>query len=203
MMKTKDLEELMVVLEKESEPLWFTNMYVEKPCIPCGICYVILIILAFLSQAAKLLEPTLGGDKGRDYGVMSSIEQQSWDKIILGNEYMTNTSTDEFPQQSIMAAPLIFLYEAQDGKDLLTVDALKEMKEIEEVILKDAEWKKYCLKYYGTDKCMGTDPFSATFGGIDYEWTMGGYPLQYGYSGMYSWLVGDQDIDLMTNDLLK
>jgi len=74
MMKQKDLDELMVILAKESEPLWFTNMYVEKPCLPCCGCYGILIVLAFLSQAANLLEPTMGGEKGRDFGVMDSVE---------------------------------------------------------------------------------------------------------------------------------
>lgn len=96
MMKQKDLEELMVVLKAESEPMWFTNMYVESPCKPCCACYCILILLAAVSLMGGLLEPTLGGEKGRDYGVTSSVEQKSWDRVILGNEYMKETSTDVF-----------------------------------------------------------------------------------------------------------
>jgi hypothetical protein len=75
MMKKKDLDELMVILEKESERMKFTDMYVDKPCLPCCVCYAILLVLMVIAFGAKLLEPTLGGDKGRDYGVMSSIEQ--------------------------------------------------------------------------------------------------------------------------------
>jgi hypothetical protein len=74
MMKQKDLDELMVVLKAESEPMWFTNMYVDSPCKPCCICYSILLVCAAIAMMGELMVPTLGGDKGRDYGVMSSDE---------------------------------------------------------------------------------------------------------------------------------
>lgn len=74
MMKQKDLDELMVVLKAESEPMWLTNKYVESPCMTCCACYAILVICAAISLMGGLLEPTLGGEKGRDYGVVSSDE---------------------------------------------------------------------------------------------------------------------------------
>ena len=73
-MKEKDFDKLMVIIEQESEPMWFTNMYVDKPCMPCCLCYFILFVLAALSSVLGTLQPTLGGDKGRDYGVMTSVE---------------------------------------------------------------------------------------------------------------------------------
>ena len=93
MMKKQDLDELMMVITKEAEPMAFTNMYVDKPCLPCGVCYIILILLAVVALGADLLSPTMGGDRGRDYGVMSSDEQKSFDIILMGDEYMKNTST--------------------------------------------------------------------------------------------------------------
>ena len=156
-MKEKDFDKLMVIIEQESEPMWFTNMYVDKPCMPCCLCYFILFVCAALSVMLGTLQPTLEGDKGRDYGVMTSVEQQSWDKITLGDEYMTNTSTAEFPQQSMFAGAIVFLYQARDGKNLLTVDAMKEMKKNDDIILKNADFKKFCLRHYNTELCQGVD----------------------------------------------
>ena len=104
---------------------------------------------------------------------------------------MTNTSTAEFPQQSMFAGAIVFLYEARDSKNLLTVEALKEMKKSDDLILKNADYKKFCLRNYNTELCQGVD---ANAGSV--------LANQYGYSGMYAWLVGDDDIDTLTDEIL-
>jgi len=74
MMKKQDLDELMTAISKEAEPMSLTDMYVDRPCLPCCGCYVILILLAIVALSTGTLSPSLGGDKGRDYGVISSSE---------------------------------------------------------------------------------------------------------------------------------
>lgn len=46
----------------------------------------------------------------------------------------------------------MFLYKAREGKDLLTVDAMKDMREVEKTIMTDEDYKKFCFRY-GTDQC--------------------------------------------------
>ena len=68
MMKQKDLDELMVQLEKESEPFGITNFYVERPCMACCCCYFILILAAVIAVMGEMMIPSLGDD--RDYGIL-------------------------------------------------------------------------------------------------------------------------------------
>ena len=68
MMKQKDLDELMVQLEKESEPFGITNFYVERPCMACGCCYFILILAGVIAVLGQMMIPALGDD--RDYGIL-------------------------------------------------------------------------------------------------------------------------------------
>jgi len=42
------------------------------------------------------------------------------------------------------------------------------MKEIEEIILKNATWNKYCMRYFGSDKCQGVDESSFSFYSEEY-----------------------------------
>lgn len=67
---------------------------------------------------------------------------------------MTNTSEAKYPQQSLGTGAIVFLYKAREGKDLLTVDAMKDMREVEKTIMDDENYKKFCLKLsFGTDQC--------------------------------------------------
>ena len=65
---------------------------------------------------------------------------------------MTNTSEATFPQQTQGAGAIVFLFKAREGKDLLTVDAMKDMREVEKTIMADEDYKKFCFKYL-TDQC--------------------------------------------------
>ena len=65
---------------------------------------------------------------------------------------MTNTTEAKYPQQTLVAGAILFLYKAREGKDLLTVDAMKDMREVEKTIMTDEDYKKFCFRY-GTDQC--------------------------------------------------
>jgi hypothetical protein len=62
---------------------------------------------------------------------------------------------------------------------------MKEMKANEDLILKNEEWKKYCLKAGGASSvCEGH--------GTIFE--------NKGWMGLYAWLVRDEDIETMTDE---
>jgi hypothetical protein len=52
------------------------------------------------------------------------------------------------------------LYEAREGKNLLSVEAIKEMRQVEEEFLKTPEYEKFCFKPRG--HCEGIDPDPTT-----------------------------------------
>jgi len=84
------------------------------------------------------------------------------------------------------------MYEAKEGKNLLSVEAMKDMRQVEELFLKDPEYKKFCYKPRGHCEGIEADPNSGKI-----------IESNYGYSGMYPLLVKDQDINEMTDEDLK
>ena len=50
------------------------------------------------------------------------------------------------------------MYEAKEGKNLLSVEAMKDMRQVEELFLKDPEYKKFCYKPRGHCEGIEADP---------------------------------------------
>lgn len=141
----------------ESENMWITDLFVDKPCLPIGSCYCWLFVCAIITQLAGYCVPVLGGD--RDYNIWMHPVQIDADKYNLALKQIEDNQGIPIQDQQTEFGELIFiLYEQTEdvtiekdgnktysGKGLLDIEFVRKMIEMERKLMQDERFKKFCL----------------------------------------------------------
>ena len=79
-------DEPMRQLMKEAEPMWFTNLLVERPCLVLCVCFIVLFLLTF--GAVKLDYFAMNTQGSRDFLIWNDPIVVATDKLSLAKEYL-------------------------------------------------------------------------------------------------------------------
>lgn len=132
-----------------------TDYMVDKPCTVICASYAILIFFAALTGAFGYMMPVLEGSRNREFLIWKHPLQVDYDKLDLAEEYVTNTKGDAVVDLQTESSNFIFLLYSQTGEQeygLLNKDVLKKVKVLEDGLLENEEFKKFCLAIVPTNK---------------------------------------------------
>lgn len=153
--ETYDERKLREQLEKESQPIWLTNMFVRRPCL---LLIVSFILLAYMSRVSfKNGYFDLADSEGRDFLVWSDPKVKVDDMRNLAREYITDNEDvvivdgeeEDTPIRSKLKGQwgMIYIFQNLKNKEygLLLKENLLKMERVERLVNTSAEWQDYCL----------------------------------------------------------
>jgi hypothetical protein len=125
-----------------------TNYMVDYPCRVICCSYLILIIFGAAAIGLGYMMPELTGGRGRDFLIWKHPINVDQDKLILAMEYLMETKGDAIVDLQTENTNTVFILYSNTGdhpNGLLSVEALKIMKKMEDTIKLDSGYKKFCL----------------------------------------------------------
>lgn len=158
LMKEKEEEEIKHVGRK----LWFSKILVHYTWVVITLSLAFIIILTILTVA-------LGGfdlaDQGnRDYLIWDAKEVEEYDMLELTKEKIqTNYPNGIQPLRttSMQEWTTSVMFECKDCNTILTADFIKQMYEIEQKVVSDANYKNYCKAVSSSNSACSTSAYSS------------------------------------------
>lgn len=78
--------EVIELLKKDSEPMWITNLFIARPCTVIWLGMLVLFVISGAANELGYFE--MDDQTNRDYLVLDDKKTVSWDKMVVGEEYI-------------------------------------------------------------------------------------------------------------------
>jgi hypothetical protein len=96
-------------ITRESTPMWLTNTMVDRPCTVILVSYFLLFVFAALTGKFGYMMPVLEGSRGREFSIWKDPLQIDYDKLLLADEFITDTKGDAVVDLQVESTNFIFL----------------------------------------------------------------------------------------------